>query len=94
MFTHCPPCSQGLVPAGKQQRYINNSREQRLTEIKAYLLRRLTDAALISVVVAGGPNISRWTVTVEHTSNGIGVTLRALSAGITDAGIIKMAEQT
>lgn len=58
-----------------------------LTGVGAY-------AALISVVVAGGPSISRWTVTVEHTSNGVGVTLRALSAGITDAGIIKMAEQT
>lgn len=54
----------------------------------------LTNAAFISIDVAGAAYISRWTVAVEHATDGIGVTLRALSAGVTDTGVISMAQQT
>lgn len=53
-----------------------------------------TNAAFVSVDVAGVSDVSRRTVTVEHATNGVGVTLSALSAGVTDAGVISMAEQT
>lgn len=54
----------------------------------------LTNAAFISVSVASAAYISRGTVTVEHATDWVGVTLGALSAGVTDTGIISMAEQT
>lgn len=54
----------------------------------------LTNAAFVSVNVAGVAYISRWTVAVEHAADGVGVTLRALSTGVTDTGIVSMAEQT
>ena len=54
----------------------------------------LTNAAFISVNVAGIAYISRWTVTVEHAIDGVGVTLRALSTGVTDTGVIPVAQQT
>lgn len=53
----------------------------------------LTNAAFISVNVAGAAYISRRTVTVEHATDGVGVTLRALSTGVTDTGIISVAKQ-
>lgn len=56
-------------------------------------IRPLTYAAFISVGVAGVPSISQRTVTVEHTGDGVGVTLRTLPTWITDTGILKMAEQ-
>lgn len=52
----------------------------------------LTDAAFISIGVASAAYISRGTVTVEHATDGIGVTMWTLSAGVTDTGIISMAE--
>lgn len=57
-------------------------------------LELLTNAAFVSVDIAGVAYISRWTVTVEHATDGVGVTLRALSTGVTDTGVISMAEQT
>ena len=54
----------------------------------------LTNAAFVSVNVASVAYISRWTVAVEHATDGVGVTLRALSTGVTDTGIVSMAEQT
>lgn len=54
----------------------------------------LTNAAFVSVDVAGAAHISSWTVTVEHATDGIGVALRALSTGITDTGVISVAQQT
>lgn len=53
----------------------------------------LTNAALVSVDVAGAADISRCTVTVEHATDGVGVALRTLPAGVTDAGVISVAEQ-
>lgn len=53
-----------------------------------------TNAAFISVSLAGAAYISRWTVTVIHATDGVGVTLRALSAGVTNAGIISVAQQS
>lgn len=53
-----------------------------------------TNAAFVSVCLAGAAYISRWAVTVVHAANGVGVTLRAFSAGVTDTGIISVAEQT
>lgn len=54
----------------------------------------LTDAAFVSVDVAGVADISSWTVTVEHATDGVGVTLRTLSTGAADAGVVSVAEQT
>lgn len=51
-----------------------------------------TNAAFVSVDVAGVAYISRWTVTVEHATDGVGVTLRALSTGVADTGVISMAK--
>lgn len=56
--------------------------------------RVCTDAAFVSVDVAGAAYVSRRTVTVEHATDRVGVTLRALSTGVTDTGVISMAEQT
>lgn len=53
-----------------------------------------SNAAFVSVNVAGAAYISRWTVAVEHATDGVGVTLRAFSTGVTDTGIISVAEQT
>lgn len=52
----------------------------------------LTNAAFVSVDVAGAAYISRWTVTVEHATDGVGVTLWALSTGVADTGVISMAK--
>lgn len=54
----------------------------------------LTNAALVPVGVAGAAHVSSWTVAVVHASDRVGITLRALSTGITDAGVISMAEQS
>lgn len=54
----------------------------------------LTNAAFVSVDVAGVAYISRWAIAVEHAADGVGVTLRALSTRVTDAGIVSMAKQT
>ena len=54
----------------------------------------LTDVAFVPVNVAGAADITRWTVTVEHATDGVGVTVRAFSTGVTDTGIISMAQQT
>lgn len=54
----------------------------------------LTNAAFVSVDVAGAAYVSRWTVAVEHATDGVGVTLRTLSTGVTDTGVVSMAEQT
>lgn len=66
----------------------------RVHTLTSMLARVGTNAAFVSVDVAGAAYISRWTVTVEHATNGVGVTLRALSTGVTDTGVISMAEQT
>lgn len=58
------------------------------------LTRVGTNAAFVPVNVAGVAHISRWTVAVEHATDGVGVTLRTLSAGVTDTGVISVAEQT
>lgn len=58
------------------------------------LTRVGTDDAFVSVNVAGAANVSRWTVTVKHPRDGVGVTVGTLSAGVTDTGIISVAEQT
>lgn len=58
------------------------------------LARVGTNAALVSVDVAGAAYISRFTVTVEHATDGVGVTLRTLSTGVTDTGVVSVAEQT
>lgn len=52
----------------------------------------LTNTAFVSVDVAGAAYISRWTVTVEHATDGVGVALRALSTRVADTGIISMAK--
>lgn len=52
----------------------------------------LTNATFVSVNVAGAANISKLTITVEHSTDGVGVTLRALSTGVANTGIISMAE--
>lgn len=62
--------------------------------LTAVFTRVGTNAAFISVDVAGAAHISRWTVTVEHATDGVGVAMRALSTGITDTGVISMAQQT
>lgn len=54
----------------------------------------LTNVTFVSVNVAGAANISRLTIAVEHSTYGVGVTLRALSTGVANTGIISMAEQT
>lgn len=54
----------------------------------------LTNATFVSVDIAGAAYISRWTITAEHATDGVGVTLRALSTGVTDTGVVSMAEQT
>lgn len=67
------------------------------TEIHAECLQTflfLTDAALVPVSVACVAHVSSWTVAVVHASDRVGITLRALSTGITDAGVISMAEQS
>lgn len=53
-----------------------------------------TNAALVPVSVAGVAHVSSWTVAVVHASDRVGITLRALSTGITDTGVISMAEQS
>lgn len=60
--------------------------------LAAMLARVGTNAAFVSVDVAGVAYISRWTVTVEHATDGVGVTLRALSTGVADTGVISMAK--
>lgn len=62
--------------------------------LTAVFARVGTDAAFVSVDVAGAAYVSRWTVTVEHATDGVGVALRALSTGVTDAGVVSVAEQT
>lgn len=52
----------------------------------------LTNAALVSVSVAGAAYISGWAVTVEHATDGVGVALRALFTWVADTGIISMAK--
>lgn len=61
--------------------------------LTAVLARVGTNAAFVSVDVAGAAYIPRCTVTVKHATDGVGVTLRTLSAGVTDTGVISMAEQ-
>lgn len=51
-------------------------------------------SALIGVLVAGGPRVTRWTGANGLAIDWVGVTVGALLAGVTDAGIIKMAQQT
>lgn len=58
------------------------------------LARVGTNAAFVSVDVARAANITGWAVTVEHATDGVGVTLRALSTGITDTRVVSMAQQT
>lgn len=53
-----------------------------------------TDAAFISVDVAGVAYVPGGTVAVEHATDGVGVTLRALFTRVTDARVISVAEQT
>lgn len=53
-----------------------------------------TNAAFVPVSLTGGTYISWWTVTVVHATDWVGVTLRALSARVTDTSIISVAEQT
>lgn len=54
----------------------------------------LTDATFVSVDVAGAAHVSQRAVTVKHATDGVGVTLGALSTGVTNAGVVSMAEQT
>lgn len=54
----------------------------------------LTHDAFVSVAVAGVAHVSWRTVAVEHATDGVGVALRALSARVTDAGVVSVAEQT
>lgn len=53
----------------------------------------LTYDAFISVLVAGAAYITRWAITVEVATDGIGVTLSALSTGVTNTGIVVVAKQ-
>lgn len=82
MFTHWPPCSHGLEPEDEEGRLKGERSEGRL-----FCGLRLTDAALVAVDVAGAANVSRRAVTVEVAGDGVGVTLRAVSAWVTHAGI-------
>lgn len=56
--------------------------------------RKLTDATLISINVAGAASVARRTVAVEHPTDGVGVTLGALPTGITDTSIFEVAQQS
>ncbi len=69
---------------------IKDGRDTHVLHVKNFLL--LTNAAFVSVDVAGAAYISRWAVTVEHATDGVGVTVRTLSAGVTYTGVISMAE--
>lgn len=55
---------------------------------------QLTDTTFISVNVARAASISGGAVTVEHATDGVGVTLRAPPTGITDTSIVKVAQQS
>lgn len=72
---------------------IRNQAEIHVVHTWLELSLFLTNAAFVSVDVAGAAYVSRLTVTVEHPIDGVGVTLRTLSTGVTDTGIISMAEQ-
>lgn len=52
------------------------------------------DTALISVDVTCAACVPSGTVAVEHAADGVGVTVRALSARVTDASVISVAQQT
>lgn len=52
------------------------------------------NTALISVNVTGAARVTSGTVTVEHATDGVGVTVGALSTRVTDTSIISMAQQT
>lgn len=58
------------------------------------LTRVGANAAFVSVAVAGVAHVSWRTVAVEHATDGVGVALRALSARVTDAGVVSVAKQT
>lgn len=53
-----------------------------------------SQSALINVLVAGGPRVARWTGANSLAIYWVGVTVGALLAGVTDAGVIEMAQQT
>lgn len=52
------------------------------------------NTTLISVNVTCAARVTSGTVAVEHAADGVGVTVRALSARVTDASVISMAQQT
>lgn len=52
------------------------------------------NTTFISVNVTGAACVAGGTVTVEHPTDGVGVTVGALSTGVTDTSIISMAQQT
>lgn len=56
--------------------------------------RELTQRALVHVLVAGWPHVPRRTRADGFAIDGVGVTVGALVAGVADAGIIQVAQQT
>lgn len=54
----------------------------------------LTDGALVHVLVAGSPGEARGAGADGTAVKGVGVAHRALVAGVTDAGVLQVAEQT
>lgn len=60
----------------------------------AVTLCELTQRALVHVLVAGWPHVPRRTRADGFAVDGVGVAVGAFVAGVADAGIIQVAQQT
>lgn len=97
MLRHFPACSHGLEPVEKERRFqICHTGEPRNTFVLA--VRRdgeiFTQRALVDVLVTGRSHVSRRTRAQVSPCDGVGVTVGALSAGVADAGIVQLAQQS
>lgn len=52
--------------------------------------RTLTEEALVDILIAGSPGISWWAGADGLAVDRVGITVGALLAGVTDAGIVKV----
>jgi len=93
---HFPACSQGLAPARHKRGSQDTLPAAPVLSPAACTSSApvLTQRALVHVLAAGWPRVPRRTRADGFAVDGVGVAVGALVAGVADAGIIEVAQQT
>lgn len=97
VFRQRPPCSQGLAPKtfNATQVVIQTvCGSSWVISVEVFLFLILTKGTLVNIQVAGRPRVTWGTGADCFAIDWVGVTVGPLLTWVTDAGVIKVAQQT